>query len=239
MKIRRVVTGHDANGRSVVASDDPVESVRPSLLPGFAVHLLWQASEPPRFPDAGERPELVDLFPPVGGFRFAVVTMPPTPNERPAAAPSGTRRQAAREMQRCLPRHAGLPRTRRHRHAHHSDDDLELVMRGELTLELDNGTSVNLHSGDTVVQNGTCTGGSTPEAMTSNRPAVDMETDCSGLDIDQRLVMSIALTRRPGTRELDVKSLDSSIAECRVDRSPLAPALRPTASCSVGEGSRQ
>src|SRR4029079_2391691 len=51
MKVRRVVTGHDANGKAIVASDTEVDGFRPMLNPGSEFHTLWGADEAPRFPD--------------------------------------------------------------------------------------------------------------------------------------------------------------------------------------------
>ena len=44
MKIRCVVTGRDARGKSVVARDEDVEPVALGSMPGYEFHRLW-ASE--------------------------------------------------------------------------------------------------------------------------------------------------------------------------------------------------
>src|SRR4029079_1065006 len=41
MKVRRVVTGHDANGKAVFASDTEVDGYRPTLMSASEFHLLW------------------------------------------------------------------------------------------------------------------------------------------------------------------------------------------------------
>jgi hypothetical protein len=41
MDVRRVVTGHDASGKSVFVSDDAVAPVETTILPGFQSHRLW------------------------------------------------------------------------------------------------------------------------------------------------------------------------------------------------------
>ena len=43
MEIRRVVTGHDAQGKAVVASDEMVVPATVSLTPGWAHHQMWGA----------------------------------------------------------------------------------------------------------------------------------------------------------------------------------------------------
>lgn len=77
MDVRRVVTGHDADGRAVFVSDDVVAPIVPSLLPGNEFHRLWGGDEAPRFPDDGSRPPAPSYFPPVGGYRFGLFTIPP------------------------------------------------------------------------------------------------------------------------------------------------------------------
>ena len=50
---RRVVTGHDANGKAVFASDEQVEGIAPLLNPASEFHRLWGGDTTPRFPDDG------------------------------------------------------------------------------------------------------------------------------------------------------------------------------------------
>ena len=50
MQVRRVVTGHDANGKAVVASDTEVDGIRPAMTPGSEFHRLWGADEAPHLP---------------------------------------------------------------------------------------------------------------------------------------------------------------------------------------------
>lgn len=153
MDVRRVVTGHDADGKAVVVSDERVAPVRPSLLPGTEFHRLWGGDEPPRFPDRGTLPEHGSYFPPVGGFRFGYFTLPPDDGR---GVPEGLDVQAAlAELDEVLPGLAG--------HMEPDDPgmhttatvDFEVVLAGEVALELDDGATVRLGPGDTVVQNGT------------------------------------------------------------------------------------
>ena len=51
--MRRVVTGHDTDGRSTVVSDGDAVAVPYDPEGGF-FHLLWGRDEVPRFPDDGE-----------------------------------------------------------------------------------------------------------------------------------------------------------------------------------------
>ena len=153
MDVRRVVTGHDGAGKAVFVSDEQVAPVTPTLLPGSAFHRLWGGDETPRFPDDGAMPAHAAYFPPVGGFRFGLFTLPAAGG---AGLPPDTDIQAAlTELEDLLP---GLAQ-----HMEPDDPgmhttatiDFEVVLSGTVTLELDDGATVELSPGDTVVQNGT------------------------------------------------------------------------------------
>lgn len=153
MGVRRVVTGHDADGKAVFASDEEVEPVVLDLLPGSEFHRLWGGDETPRFPDDGSHPSATSYFPPVGGFRFGLFTIPP---DGGAGAPADLDIEAAlAQLEEELPGLAG--------HLEIDDPgmhttatiDFEVVLSGTATLELDDGAKVDLRPGDTVVQNGT------------------------------------------------------------------------------------
>src|SRR5262245_4493638 len=77
MAVRRVVTGHDASGKSVFASDETVEPDRPTLLPSSELYQLWGRDTTPQCPYDGSEPDWRAYFPPVGGFRFGMLTIPP------------------------------------------------------------------------------------------------------------------------------------------------------------------
>lgn len=153
--VRRVVTGHDAAGKAVFVSDTAVAPATPALLPGSAFHRLWGGDEAPRFPDDGSPPlgDGAAYFPPLGGFRFGLFTLPPA--SAPGPGPDLDVPAALAEAEALLP---GLL-------AHLEPDDpgmhttatidFEVVLSGEVVLELDDGASVHLRPGDTVVQNGT------------------------------------------------------------------------------------
>jgi mannose-6-phosphate isomerase-like protein (cupin superfamily) len=151
--VRRVVTGHDAEGKAVFVSDSLVEPVTTPLSPGLAFHQLWNGDAAPQFPDDGTRPPTTTYFPSVGGFRFNFFTIPPGDDPRPGPEVDVGAELAALDV--ALP---GL-------FAHNEPDepgmhttatiDFEVVLSGEVVLELDDGAKVHLRPGDTVVQNGT------------------------------------------------------------------------------------
>jgi mannose-6-phosphate isomerase-like protein (cupin superfamily) len=152
MAMRCVVTGQTADGTSVFVSDNQVEPIKVSLLPGTEFHQLWGSNAPPSLPTDGQMPERRGYFPPPGGYRFGFFTLAPDSVTLP---PDLDFTAALVEVGRSLP---GLAEAMEPDHpGMHTTDtvDLDLVISGEVWLELDNGEEVQLKAGDSVVQNGT------------------------------------------------------------------------------------
>ena len=151
MNTRRVVTGHSPDSKAVFASDSIVEPHVASGI-GFEFLKLWGAEFPPSFPDAGSPSAYRDYFPPLGGFRFGIFTIPAM---RATPLAKEERKIAYARMEEMFP---GLP-------AHmestspgmHTSDSIDFgyVISGNIWLELDDGSMKELHAGDTYVQNGT------------------------------------------------------------------------------------
>ena len=152
MSVRRVVTGHDASGRSVFTSDALVEPFAPSLAPGMEFFRLWSADAPANYRGPGENPAASAFFPEVGGFRFNINTVPPgaaAPGEPEDIEAALAEFEAANPglLAHMEPDNPGMHTT--------NTTDFEVLLSGELILELDDGAQVRLAPGDTVVQNGT------------------------------------------------------------------------------------
>jgi mannose-6-phosphate isomerase-like protein (cupin superfamily) len=153
MDVRRVVTGHNSDGKAVFVSDETVGPTTLALLPGSEFHRLWGGDEAPSFPDDGSRPADSSYFPPVGGFRFGLFTIPPdegrgVPEDLDIAA-------ALQELEEKLPGLAQYMEPAEPGMHTTATIDFEVVLSGEVWLELDDGAEVHLKAGDTVVQNGT------------------------------------------------------------------------------------
>jgi mannose-6-phosphate isomerase-like protein (cupin superfamily) len=139
MAARRVVTGHTAEGKAVVASDGEV----PSILigdRGSATTLLWGRDEPGRFPDDGSQPAISSPYPPPGGSVAAMMELAPEGDDLHEFVRDGLAQWAD-------PDDPGM-----HRSATH---DYDIVIEGIVGLELDDGVEVALYPGDFVVLNGT------------------------------------------------------------------------------------
>jgi mannose-6-phosphate isomerase-like protein (cupin superfamily) len=152
MAMRCVVTGQKKNGKSVIVADNQVEPTAVSLLPGTEFHQLWGSNTPPTLPTDGTMPVRDGYFPPPGGYRFGFFTLGPDSVAMPAdldleaaLVELGAKLPGLAEVME--PDHPGM----------HTTDtvDLDLVVSGEVWLELDDGEEVHLRTGDSVVQNGT------------------------------------------------------------------------------------
>jgi mannose-6-phosphate isomerase-like protein (cupin superfamily) len=153
MDARRVVTGHDADGKAVFVSDEMVEPVTLALLPGSAFHLLWGADSTVTFPGDGSRPAAERYFPPVGGTRFGFFTIPPDDG---AGVPADLDLGAAlEELAKKLPGMTDYVEVDNPGMHTTATVDYGVVLSGQATLELDDGAKVVLDVGDTYVQNGT------------------------------------------------------------------------------------
>src|SRR4029077_819994 len=75
MGVRRVVTGHDKDGRSIIVSDELAEPIEAGNR--GETYVFWSADELPSFPNNGQDPQARTPFPPVGGFRFFMLTIDP------------------------------------------------------------------------------------------------------------------------------------------------------------------
>ena len=152
MKVRNVITGHDAQGHAVVAQDREVAETQVQLMPGLGFHMLWSTAGVSSFPDdRAERPS-PGYFPPPGGTRFLVFTIP----AQRVPPPAGTDLvQARAEADAVLP--GLLERMEKDNPGMHRSDTIDFiyVLEGEVVLELDGGREVVLRTGDTAVQNGT------------------------------------------------------------------------------------
>jgi mannose-6-phosphate isomerase-like protein (cupin superfamily) len=153
VKVRRVVTGQDQTGRSVFVSDEVVEPIVLDLMPGLEFVNVWGGDDTPSLPTDGTRPAADSYFPPPPGYRFAFFTLPP---DGSASLPEDLDlNRAIAEVDEKLPgmmahMEPGSP-------GMHTTDtiDLDLVLEGDMYLELDDGQEVHLKAGECVIQNGT------------------------------------------------------------------------------------
>ncbi len=148
--VRRIITG-TIDGRSRVARDDLVQAVTVAPLPGYAWHRLWGLDEPPGDPPRTELERQLAHFPPPGGLRYHVYTVPPQHSQSSSTTLSA---EDERELEEQLPGRAAYMESDQDGMHRTPSVDLICVLSGEIWLELDE-EQVHLREGDFVVQNGT------------------------------------------------------------------------------------
>ena len=149
-KIRRVVTGHDENGKSVFISDCAATAVKEmESMPGLSLTDLWQTASAPADntgeADAADRP--VVLEPPASGTIFRLVEFPPDSAWRGRA-------DAAEAFDSISAGHAPVNGSDDPMMHKTSTIDYLIVVRGEIWAILDDSETC-LKQGDMMIQRGT------------------------------------------------------------------------------------
>jgi quercetin dioxygenase-like cupin family protein len=124
--IRRVITGHEADGTATVIIDDIAANIK-STRPNQYSTLMWCTDSAPADMPVGRDAEdmgarILGTYPPANGTRFMIAEYPPGNHPR------------------------------RHRT---ETIDYIIVLSGEIDMELDKGETVTLKTGDVMVQRGT------------------------------------------------------------------------------------
>ncbi len=154
--VRRVVTGHDENGKAIVLADGvPPVVTRSPVQPGLAFYELWNTPASPSLVTADyAEPTLgrTETAPPKNGTVIRFVDLPPE-------GPNGPEFDAeqARELFSAvgLAENAEHHKPGRHPLMHRTESiDYGIVLSGEIVLLLDD-SEVTLRAGDIVVQRGT------------------------------------------------------------------------------------
>jgi mannose-6-phosphate isomerase-like protein (cupin superfamily) len=149
--VRRVVTGHDAAGRSIIVEDGPSPAVRTVAgRPGFVNTNIWRTVGGPT--EIGASDSITDhegVMPPAGGTVLRIIDYPPRPGD-----PQERRRQASATLNALFAdaAHAaghakpGMHETR--------SVDYAIVISGVVTAILEEGET-DLQPGDVLIQRGT------------------------------------------------------------------------------------
>jgi mannose-6-phosphate isomerase-like protein (cupin superfamily) len=149
---RRIVTG-TVNGKSVVRADEPLPAYEFKTVPGYQHTLVWVN---PAIPDLSKEQRFDgypdSVVPGPGGTSLHFVTLPPG---SVFADPSFDAQAAQDEALVRLPGLADHFETEDPAMHKTNTVDYSIVYDGEIWMELDDGETVLLKSGDVVVQNGT------------------------------------------------------------------------------------
>jgi len=150
-QVRRVVTGHNASGKSIFILDTATPHVFSRTKGSAIVHELWETAETPA--DNRSSADAISrghrLAPPKHGSVFRVIEYPPDSERlaaiaREHALPDDSGRAAASDHNN--PRHPGFHKT--------ATIDYALVLSGEIYAMMDEG-EVLLKAGDVLIQRGT------------------------------------------------------------------------------------
>ena len=124
-----------------LVSDTAVPPITLSQVKGPEFHRLWGSDTPPRLPTDGARPPEAQYFPMPGGYRLGFFTLPPDGQEIPpdldiAAMLAEVAEKLPGMFDVNEPDNPGM----------HTTDtvDFEVVLSGEVWLELDDGAEVHL-----------------------------------------------------------------------------------------------
>jgi len=154
---RRIVTGHDADGKSVVLEDAPpprVARIGGELGPIF--YEVWNTRETPaRIDRASGEPheDGIVLAPPANGTRIRVLDIPPEDGRLENLSAEEARAHFAEVGAADASTHQDTGS--RHAFMHRTETiDYGIVLEGEITLILDEGETV-ARAGDIVIQRGT------------------------------------------------------------------------------------
>lgn len=155
--IRRVVTGHDAQGRAIIQEDGAPQRIQQiGGAHGPLFYELWNTRETPARIDraSGEPGEVgISLAPPSNGTRIRVLDIPPDDDSLETLTPEQAKAHFAEVGATQASSHGGA--NSRHAFMHKTETvDYGIMLEGELTLIMDEGETV-VRPGDIIIQRGT------------------------------------------------------------------------------------
>jgi len=153
--IHRIVTGHDAEGKAIVASHGPLPTVAEiQAIPGTVFHEVWETRGTPAPVDNGADPTTgpLSLPPPKQGTRIRFVDIPPDTEDFLAHGAARMKDAFTEVGDAAISTVKGdSPHPLMHRT---ESVDYGVVIDGEMTLVLDD-SEVLLRPGSVVIQRGT------------------------------------------------------------------------------------
>ena len=149
---RRIVTGHDAQGRSVFLQDGAAPNlIQPEHSPNVGMFNLWRLMSIPASnagdDDAAPANATFTLAPPAGGLTFRIMEFPPDVERNYAAQKEVFKAYGnAEALTHGSQRHPGFHKTQ--------SIDFAIVLEGEIWALMDVGEEL-MHAGDILIQRGT------------------------------------------------------------------------------------
>ena len=156
--IRRIVTGHDKNGKAVVIADGPTPGVKTTPnRPGVIFHNMWTTKSSPARYDGPDEETSVDLPlpPPSAGTTFRLIEFPPESKVDQVDEETAKRAFEEYGADGALQHGESDQQKKQHSFMHQTDTvDYALCLSGEMTMYLDD-SEVVMKAGDVMVQRGT------------------------------------------------------------------------------------
>jgi hypothetical protein len=155
VNIKRVVTAVDEKGKAVVEEELALRPIEIDMMPGAEFYAVWGHDDTPTAPAEKPTAAHYPFFPGPGGTRFGLVRFPPEAHATAAEMDEAAMGAMVADCQQKLP---GLIEAfEPDAPGMHTTQtvDYDLVLEGELHLELDDGAEVRLPAGSCIVQNGT------------------------------------------------------------------------------------
>lgn len=158
--IRRIVTGHDDDGKAIIIADGPTPGVKTTPnRPGVIFHNMWTTTTAPARYDSPKEATSVDLPlpPPTNGTVFRLIEFPPesqieqVDDETAKKAfeeygAKGALQHGENNTEKSTNKHAFMHRT--------ETVDYAICLSGEMTMLLDDSELI-MKPGDVMVQRGT------------------------------------------------------------------------------------
>ncbi|MEK9683639.1 MAG: cupin domain-containing protein [Rhodospirillaceae bacterium] len=158
--IRRIVTGHDENGKAIIIADGPTPGVKTTPnRPGVIFHNMWTTTSAPARYDEPTEATSVDLPlpPPKNGTTFRLIEFPP--ESQVEQVDEETAKKAFQEYgaDGALQHGDDDDSNAKNRHSfmHRTETvDYAICLSGEMTMLLDD-SEVIMKPGDVMIQRGT------------------------------------------------------------------------------------
>jgi hypothetical protein len=149
--IRRIVTGHNAQGRSFFEEDGPSPAQKTVAdRPGYRVTNLWRTSPSTTVRTPDSIAEHKGVLPPAGGTVVRIIEWPAEPED-----PAELRRLMDKTFAAMYPDAHRDIKAGEHPGMHTTDTvDYAIVIDGEIVAILEEGETV-MHQGDVLIQRGT------------------------------------------------------------------------------------
>ncbi len=156
--VRRIVTGHDENGKAIVIADGPTPGVKTTPnRPGVVFHNIWTTNSTPSRFDGPTETTSVDLPlpPPSDGTVFRVIDFPTENEVEQVDEETAKKAFAEYGADGALQHGESGQQKKRHAFMHRTDTvDYAICLSGEITMYMDD-SEVVMHTGDVMIQRGT------------------------------------------------------------------------------------